>query len=75
MEAKVKSLTRTSDGRYLLSVQPVGETKCVLVNFMDREKMLACFKNASEDVSYIIKRHTKHNGTSRECNLKIEDFD
>lgn len=75
MEGMYKSLTRTADKRYLMSIQPVGEKKCVLIQFYDRDSMLAAFKNASEDVSYVIKRHTKNNGTNKECNLLIEDFD
>ena len=75
MEGMYKSLTRTADKRNPMSIQPEGETKCPLMQFYDRERMLAAFKNASEDVSYVIKRHTKNNGTNKECNLLIEDFD
>lgn len=75
MEAKVKSLTRNSEGRYLLCVQLAGEKQCVIISFADREKMLAIFKNASEELSYVIKCNTTLTGTTRGCSLKVEDFD
>lgn len=77
MEAKVKSITRTSDGRYLLSVQLADNGECVIISFVNRDVMLAVFKNASEDLSYVIKRHTKadYSAKTKSCDLKVEDLD